>query len=36
MMVTITGVIFLYDGRIQKLVSRYDKCLNYGGNYIEK
>jgi hypothetical protein len=26
----------LYDEGIQKLVSRYDKCLNNGGNYVEK
>jgi hypothetical protein len=25
-----------YDKGIQKLVSRYDKCLNNGGNYVEK
>jgi histone-lysine N-methyltransferase SETMAR len=25
-----------YDEGIQKLVSRYDKCLNNGGNYAEK
>jgi hypothetical protein len=25
-----------YDARIQKLVSRYDKCLNNVGNYVEK
>jgi hypothetical protein len=25
-----------YDEGIQKLVSRYDKCLNNGGNYVEK
>jgi len=25
-----------YDEGIQKLVQRYDKCLNNGGNYIEK
>jgi hypothetical protein len=24
-----------YDAGIQKLVPRYDKCLNNGGNYIE-
>jgi len=24
-----------YDERIQKLVQRYDKCLNNGGNYVE-
>jgi hypothetical protein len=24
-----------YEG-IQKLVPRYDKCLNNGGNYVEK
>jgi histone-lysine N-methyltransferase SETMAR len=25
-----------YDEGIQKLVSRYDKCLNNGENYVEK
>jgi histone-lysine N-methyltransferase SETMAR len=25
-----------YNGGIQKLVPRYDKCLNNGGNYVEK
>ena len=25
-----------YDEGIQKLVQRYDKCLNNGGNYVEK
>ncbi|XP_025410521.1 protein GVQW3-like [Sipha flava] len=25
-----------YDEGIQKLVPRYDKCLNNGGNYVEK
>jgi len=25
-----------YDEGIQKLVQRYDKCLNNGGNYFEK
>jgi hypothetical protein len=25
-----------YDDGIQKSVSRYDKCLNNGGNYVEK
>jgi hypothetical protein len=25
-----------YDEGIQKLVSHYDKCLNNGGNYVEK
>ena len=25
-----------YDEGIQKLVQRYDKCLNHGGNYVEK
>jgi hypothetical protein len=25
-----------YDKGIQKLVSRYDKCLNNGRNYVEK
>jgi histone-lysine N-methyltransferase SETMAR len=26
----------LYDAGIQKLVPRYDKCLNNSGNYVEK
>jgi hypothetical protein len=25
-----------YDTGIQKLVPRYDKCLNSGGEYVEK
>jgi len=25
-----------YEEGIQKLVPRYDKCLNYGGEYVEK
>jgi hypothetical protein len=25
-----------YDAEIQKLVPPYDKCLNSGGNYVEK
>jgi len=25
-----------YDEGIQKLVQRYEKCLNNGGNYVEK
>jgi hypothetical protein len=25
-----------YDAGIRKLVPRYDKCLNNGGNYVEK
>jgi histone-lysine N-methyltransferase SETMAR len=25
-----------YDEGIQKIVQRYDKCLNNGGNYVEK
>jgi hypothetical protein len=25
-----------YDAGIQKLVPHYDKCLNNGGNYVEK
>jgi len=25
-----------YDEGIQKLVKRYDKCLNNGGNYVKK
>jgi homoserine trans-succinylase len=25
-----------YDEGIQKLVQRYDKCHNSGGNYVEK
>jgi hypothetical protein len=26
----------VYDKGIQKLVTRYDKCLNVGGDYVEK
>jgi uncharacterized OsmC-like protein len=26
----------VYDEGIQKLVTRYDKCLNAGGDYVEK
>jgi histone-lysine N-methyltransferase SETMAR len=26
----------IYDEGIQKLVTRYDKCLNVGGDYVEK
>jgi histone-lysine N-methyltransferase SETMAR len=29
-------VATFYDEGIQKLVSRYDKCLNNDGNYVEK
>jgi hypothetical protein len=29
-------VASFYDAVIQKLVPRYDKCLNNGGNYVEK
>jgi len=29
-------VASFYDERIQKLVQHYDKCLNNGGNYVEK
>jgi hypothetical protein len=25
-----------YDAGIQKLVPRHDKCVNNGGNYVEK
>jgi histone-lysine N-methyltransferase SETMAR len=25
-----------FDTGIQKLIPLYDKCLNYGGNYVEK
>ena len=25
-----------YEDGIQKLITRYDKCLNIGGNYVEK
>ena len=33
--VTIPGGRLLRQ-RIQKLVPRYDKCLNFGGEYVEK
>jgi hypothetical protein len=26
----------VYDEGIQKLVTRYDRCLNVGGDYVEK
>jgi hypothetical protein len=26
----------LFDTGIQKLIPRYDKCLNSGGDYVEK
>jgi histone-lysine N-methyltransferase SETMAR len=26
----------VYDEGIQKLVTRYDKCLNVGGDYVQK
>jgi hypothetical protein len=26
----------VYDEGIQKLVTRYDKCMNVGGEYVEK
>jgi hypothetical protein len=26
----------VYDEGIQKLFTRYDKCLNVGGDYVEK
>jgi hypothetical protein len=29
------AALFL-DEELQKLVSRYDKCLNVDGNYVEK
>jgi hypothetical protein len=29
-------VVEVYDEGIQKLVTCYDKCLNVGGDYIEK
>jgi len=29
------AALFYYEG-IQKLVQRYDKCLNNGGNYVKK
>jgi len=29
-------VASFYDEGVQKLVQRYDKCLNNGGNYVEK
>jgi hypothetical protein len=25
----------VYDGGIQKLIARYDRCLNVGGDYVE-
>jgi hypothetical protein len=32
----VSQAAFFYDAGIQKLVPRYDKCLNNGGNYVEK
>jgi hypothetical protein len=29
-------VASFYNAEIQKLVPRYDKCLNNGGNYVKK
>jgi hypothetical protein len=29
-------VASFYDEAIQKLVQRFDKCLNNGGNYVKK
>jgi hypothetical protein len=29
-------VVSFYDAGIQKLVARYDKCLNSGGKYVKK
>jgi hypothetical protein len=28
--------VHFFDIEIQKLIPRYDKCLNSGGNYVEK
>jgi hypothetical protein len=32
----LNGLVEVYDEGIQKLVTRYDKCLNVGGDYVEK
>jgi hypothetical protein len=26
----------IFDERIEKLVPRHDRCLNFGGDYVEK
>jgi hypothetical protein len=33
---TITKVTDLYQERIENLVLRYEKCLNFSGDYVEK
>jgi len=33
---TLGQVAFWYEEEISKLVSRYDKCLNVQGDYVEK
>ena len=30
------SVVLFFDEGLQKLVSRYNKCLNVDGNYVEK
>jgi hypothetical protein len=35
-MVFTSQMASFYNAGIQKLVPRYDKCLNNGGNYVEK
>jgi hypothetical protein len=32
----LNGLAAVYDEGTQKLVTRYDKCLNVGGDYVEK
>jgi hypothetical protein len=32
----LNGLTAVYDEGMQKLVTRYDKCLNVGGDYVEK
>jgi hypothetical protein len=33
---SVVANIAFYEEGIQKLVPRYDKCLNNGGKYVEK
>ena len=33
---TVMSEVYCETTKLQKLVSRYDKCLNVDGNYVEK
>jgi transposase len=33
---SVVNAATFYEEGLQKLVPRYDKCLNNGGNYVEK